>query len=79
MKVVKETIWNIVEHVTVRTLLERFKASGDNPHCMDDLQFAADIHDELRDFSRSWVWIQSQNPDKKLYVVDYVEQNTYLT
>ena len=79
MKVVKETIWNVVEHVPVRTLLERLNASGGNAHCMDGLQYVTDIHGELRDFSRSWAWIQSQNPDKRLYVVDYVEQNTFLT
>lgn len=79
MKVVKETTWNIVEQVTVRTLLERYKASQNNIHCMNGMQYATDIHGELRDFNHSWGWIQSQNPDKKLYVVDYVEQNTFLT
>ncbi len=79
MKVVKETVWNVVEHVTVRTLLERLKASGNNIHCMNGLQYATDIHSELRDFHGNWEWIKTQNLDKKLYVVDYAEQNTFLT
>ena len=79
MKVVKETIWNIVEHVTIRTLLERFKASKENIHCMHGLKYAVDVDGELREFHNSWNWIQTQNLEKKLYVIDYVEQNTYLT
>lgn len=79
MKVVKETVWNVVEHVTVRTLLERLKASGNNEHCMHGMQYSDDIHGTLREFHPNWEWIKKQNPDKRLYVVDYVEQNTFLT
>lgn len=79
MKIVKETIWNVVEHVTVRTLLERFKASGGDVHCMHGLKYAVDVDSELCEFHNSWNWIQTQNLEKRLYVIDYVEQNTYLT
>lgn len=79
MKLVKKTVWNICEHVTVRTLLERLKASGNNEHCMDGMQYTNNLDGTLRHFHGNWDWIKSQSLDSKLYVVDYVEQNTFLT
>ena len=79
MKIVKETVWNVVEHVTVRTLLERYKASKNNIHCMHGLRYAAEIYDDLYDFHSNWSWIEKQNPNKKLYVVDDVAQSSFLT
>lgn len=79
MKIVKETVWHVVEQVSVRTLVERYKASNENIHCMHGLKYATDIDSELREFHNSWDWIAKQNSEKKLYVIDNVEQMTYLT
>ena len=46
---------------------------------MHGLKYAVDVDSELREFHNSWNWIQTQNLEKKLYVIDYAEQNTYLT
>lgn len=79
MKIVKITTWDVVEHVTIRTLLERYKASGNNIHCMHGLHYADSIYGELYEFTRNWGWIQKQPLDKKLYIIDEVTSTAHLT
>lgn len=79
MIIVKQIIWNVVEHVTVRTLLERFKASKNNIHCMDEMKFSPDTTGELMEFKHNWDWIAKQPLHKKLYVVDGVSETSYIT
>jgi hypothetical protein len=79
MKIIKQTTWNVVEHVTIRTLLERLKASNENKHCMHGLLYAESIESDLYTFHNNWNWIKEQPLEKKLYVVDSVESYSYLT
>ena len=79
MKYVKETTWTVVEEVTVRTLLERYKASGNDRHCMDGL--ANLCEDEQYDLETLWHWLGSLDQNRKFLVVDKLETTitTYMT
>ena len=79
MKYVKETSWEVIEEVTVRTLMERYKASGNDRHCMDGLAFICD--DEQYDFEPQWHWLSKLDQNRKFMIVDKSETVTvtYLT
>lgn len=79
MKYVKETTWTVVEEVTVRTLLERYKASGNNRHCMDGLAILCE--DEQHDIETLWHWLGTLDQNCKFLVVDKLETvtTTYMT
>lgn len=69
MKYVQETQWEVVEEVSIRTLLERLKASGGNPHCMSGMGFID--NGEVSPLYQNWDWLQSlPNHNKKFLIVD---------
>lgn len=79
MKYVKETTWNVVEEVSVRTLLERYKAANNDRHCMDGLAILID--NEQYDLETLWQWLASVDANRKYLIVDKNETvtTTYMT
>ncbi len=79
MKYVKETTWNVVEEVSVRTLLERYKAANNDRHCMDGLAILCE--DEQYDLEPLWHWLGTLDQNRKFMVVDKLETTTttYMT
>ena len=83
MKIIKQTIWKVVERVTLSTLVERLEKSGGNIHCMTGLYFVETVQDDdICEFYNSWAWIQhvqQTKPNKKLYVIEEIERHTMLS
>ena len=79
MKYVKETTWEVVEEVTVRTLLERYAAAGNDRHCMDGLAIICE--NEQFDLEPIWHWLRTLDKNRKFLVVDKAETvtTTYMT
>lgn len=79
MKIVKVTKYNVLKKYTVSQVIKFFNQSGYNPWCMDNLKFKEYSNSEIREFHNSWDWIRQQEESKQLFVIDYIEEDVYLS